>query len=131
MTIKAIACRGCREYLPPNAFTPSELRVKRPTCRECVKKRLAHSRGLDDVAVRTLYNFQTACRANKIEERSVWTLADVQRLIDDWRAAAVATAADPGTTEPRRFRIKRVDASIPFLPNNAVIVPSSSSASSS
>ena len=73
-------CRVCG-YRPASEFHPSLIRQKRRQCRDC--RNSANYRGrMSTEAARVLFNFKRHVRRVAPELARRWTLADVEKLLD-------------------------------------------------
>jgi hypothetical protein len=87
-------------------------------CRACSKRDLDARRGDLSSAKRTLFNFKQTCRSNGIEERVLWTIDDIQRLIDQCESDDIVKEGKMRGIQIK-YRIVRIDKTKPFLPDNA------------
>jgi len=85
-------------------------------CASCNRKRHAKYRG--GTTARRLYTALKQRLRLRREERSKWTLADVEEVLSQWWANPPLVSA---STEPRRMHIVAIDAALPLVPENARI----------
>lgn len=115
-------CKCCGDTNLDN-FAPFMIRDKRHWCRECTKKRMRAFRGdnAENIALRILFNLKQRCRTQGRPEGAVWTVEDVQKLLDDFSDPTVLRMRQEGINV--RFRIVPINEDEVLLPGNAMLVP--------
>ena len=83
-------------------------------CLTCNRKRFAAYRGA--TTARRLYTALKQRLRLRREERSKWTLAEVQAVLERWQPPPMLT-----NVEPKRLRISAVDPKAPLVPSNACV----------
>lgn len=98
----ATTCKRCGNT-DPSHFAPHALRTKRMICKTCMKAKRLQIRGdmHHNTARRILFNLKQKCRYQKRPEGTLWTIADVERLYQQYlHTKDHVTQADPSAETP-------------------------------
>jgi len=108
--IRLIHCRYCKQIQSNDCFTPYGIKKKR--CKTCAHSLYVKYTTCDD-AHRLLFCLRAYCRKHRLPEGSIWTLQDVEQLLEKYEYPIF------DGKKASHVRIVRCDVSKPFLPSNA------------